>query len=169
MGLLTEHNYNIQEIPDFGCIFNVAQYSINVYMAAYEHMLGRKVSKSIGQEFHIIHRAMINALTDRRAEIIDQCFERFVHGARTLEYPDSDFPYFIFVPSHFHLIGLSSVLNDIVREVMHPYTSRAWDGRYDFWMWCRWISKEKFSVLIYPDKYNTTPWFEINVIVKWDC
>lgn len=173
MGLLTEHNCNIQEIPDFGCIFNVSQYSVNVYMHAYEKMLGQKISKSLSlslsPEFHIIHRAMINALMDKRLEITDQCFERFVRGARALEYPGSDFPYFKFVPSHFHLIGLSSVLNDIVRDVTHPYTSRAWDGKWDFWLGCKWIGRENFIVLIYPDKYNTAPWFEIKATVRWDC
>lgn len=167
MGLLTDHNCKMQEIPDFGSMFDVVQHSINVFMRAYERMLGRKVSV-MDHGFNPLHRALINALAERRSEIIDQCFERFVRGARALEYPDSDFPYFKFVHSRYHMIGLSSVLNDAVREAIHPYTSRAWNGRYDFWMCCKWIGQENFTILIYPDKYADIPWFEIKTTVKWD-
>ena len=167
MGLLTEHNCNIQEIPDFGSMFDVVQHSINVFMRAYEQMLGRKISV-MDYGFNPLRRALINALEERRSAIIDQCFERFVRGARALEYPDSDFPYFKFVHSRFRMIGLSSVLNDAVREAIHPYTFRAWDGRYDFWMWCKWVGQENFTILIYPDKYADIPWFEIKTTVRWD-
>lgn len=168
MGLLTDHNSKIQSIPDFGSMFNVVQHSIIVHMNAYEKLLGQKVNINRSRDFHLLHKDMTNALMDMRNEIIDQCFGRFIETARELAYPDSDFPYFKMVPDLFHLIGLSSALNDTVRKVMHAYTSGAWDGEYDFWMGCMWIGENDFTILVYPDKYGISSWFEIYAIVAWD-
>lgn len=166
MGLLTDHNSEIRGIPDFGSMFNVVQHSIIVHINACAELL--TTSSSMIQNFHPLHRSMTSALMDMRTEIIDQCFERFTETARELAYPDSDFPYFRMVPDMFHITSLSSVLNNAMRKVMYTYTSGAWDGGYDFWIRCRWVGESNFTILVYPDKYGISSWFEIYAIVKWD-
>lgn len=166
MGLLTDHNSNIQDIPDFDCLFEVARTTIFVYMNAYESLLGCR--PEMNQGLHQLHADMIEALLGKSLEIINGCFEKFVRTAVLRKYSDSDFPYRSFAPEAFPMLGLSPVLNEAVKEVLHGRVSTAWDGRYDFCFGCKWIGRNRFTVIIYPDRYQLRPWFEINAAIKWD-